>query len=129
MQSAGYILIFKPTTTYIENQKITTKGNVDAEIVLYCSAKEFNNYNKAVIISGDGDFYCLAEYLIEQDKLLKIIVPNSKYSKLLRPFTKYIFRLDLLKTKLAYNKKPALAVGRNLRQSRDKPRSSGRSKP
>src|SRR3990167_2427149 len=42
LQEMDYILIFKPATQYKRNGKITTKGNVDAELVLYCSAILFN---------------------------------------------------------------------------------------
>jgi len=31
--------------------------------VLYAAAIEYSNYDKAVIVSGDGDFYCLHEFL------------------------------------------------------------------
>lgn len=131
LQKAGYILVFKPTIAYVADGKKTMKGNVDAEIVLYAAAKAYNDYDKAIIISGDGDFYCLAEYLIDNNKLLNIIVPNKKYSKLLKNYIRYIVRLDLLKSKLIYNsiKKPTPTVGRNLRLSRQTSRSSGRSKP
>lgn len=37
---------------------------------------EFPNYDKAIIVSGDGDFYCLADYLVKKNKLSKIIVPS-----------------------------------------------------
>ncbi len=113
LKRSGFILVFKPTVAYIENGKKTMKGNVDAELVLYAAAKLYNKYDKAIIVSGDGDFYCLADYLVENNKLLHILVPNKKYSKLLRGFTKYIARLDVLKNKLAYIKSD----------------SSGRSKP
>ncbi|MDQ5958605.1 MAG: hypothetical protein QG562_424 [Patescibacteria group bacterium] len=131
LQKAGYILVFKPTIEYIADGKKTMKGNVDAEIVLYAAAKVYNNYDKAIILSGDGDFYCLAEYLIENNKLLNIMVPNKKYSKLLKNYIKHIVRLDLLRSKLVYSstKKPTPTVGRNLRLSRQTSRSSGRSKP
>jgi len=56
----GYDLIFKPT---VKDNQGKPKGNVDAEIVLHAAAIQFPNYDKAVIISGDGDFYCLHEYL------------------------------------------------------------------
>lgn len=76
----GYICIFKPTLE-LENEKI--KGNVDAELVLH-SMIEYNNYDKALIISGDGDFYCLASYFIGVKKLKKILAPNKyNYSCLL----------------------------------------------
>lgn len=129
LQQAGYVLVFKPTVAYVENGRKTMKGNVDAELVLYAAAKTYSEYQKAIIISGDGDFYCLAEYLIEKQKLLRIITPNRKYSKLLRSYRNYITHLEPLQSKLEYNKKPTRAVGRNLRQSRRNPRSGGRSKP
>lgn len=124
LQQAGYTLIFKPTVAYYENGKKTMKGNVDAELVLYASAKLYDEYSQAIIVSGDGDFYCLAEYLEENDKLLRIITPNRRYSKLLSGYRKYIMSLEPLQSRLEYlknsrkNKKPARAVGRNLRQSR-----------
>ena len=91
LKRGGYRIIFKPT--------VKEKGNVDAELVLH-SMIEFPNYNKAIIISGDGDFYCLAEYLEQKNKLLKIIVPNNKYSSLLRKFAKYIVSVSLFKNKV-----------------------------
>ncbi|MFA5625102.1 MAG: NYN domain-containing protein [Bradymonadales bacterium] len=120
LQQAGYTLIFKPTVAYYEDSKKTMKGNVDAELVLYASAKLYDDYDKAIIVSGDGDFYCLAEYLEENSKLLRIITPNRRYSKLLSGYRSYITSLEPLQDKLEYlkNKKPARAVGRNLRQSR-----------
>lgn len=133
LMRAGFILVFKPTIAYVENGKKTMKGNVDAELVLYAAAKVYDDYEKAVIVSGDGDFYCLAEYLRDNDKLLRILTPNQQYSKLMSGFVKYISSVDLLRDRLEYvplaKKKPASAVGRNLRQSRRSSRSSGRSKP
>jgi len=63
------------------------KGNVDAELVLNAAAIEYNNYDKAVIVTSDGDFACLMNYLEEKGKLAKIITPTEKYSKLWNPTT------------------------------------------
>jgi uncharacterized LabA/DUF88 family protein len=104
LQAAGFILIFKPTIRYFENGRETVKGNVDAELVLHASAIEFDNYDKAIIVSGDGDFACLVEYLDEQGKLLKVMTPNAKYSKLLKPFSTYIIQINKLKKSLEYKK-------------------------
>lgn len=104
LQAAGFILIFKPTVRYFENGKETVKGNVDAELVLHASAIEYSNYDKAIIVSGDGDFACLIEFLEENNKLLHVFTPNSKYSKLLRPYSKYIVELSQLKSSLEYQK-------------------------
>lgn len=81
LQEAGYICIFKPT---LELPDGAVKGNVDAELVLHTMI-HLNIFNRAVIVSGDGDFYCLIEYLIEKNKLEALLVPNRKrYSGLLK---------------------------------------------
>ncbi len=101
LQESGYTLIFKPTLEYKNNGKKITKGNVDAELVLYASARQFSNFHKAVIVSGDGDFHCLYEYLIENNKLLKILIPNKhRYSSLLRQYSEYFDYVSTQKKKL-----------------------------
>lgn len=104
LQAAGFILIFKPTIRYFENGKETVKGNVDAELVLHASAIQFDDYEKAIIVSGDGDFACLLEYLEDKNKLLHVMTPNENYSKLLKPFSKYVVRIDQLRKSLEYKK-------------------------
>ncbi len=81
-EKAGFINIFKPVVAYEE----TVKGNCDAELVLE-TMKQYNNYDKAIIVTGDGDFFCLINYLYEQDKLESILIPDDRvYSTLLRGF-------------------------------------------
>lgn len=84
-----------------EAAKRAVKGNVDAELVLY-AMKEMPNYSKAIIVSGDGDFYCLAEYLASKERLKHIMTPNRFYSSLLKPYEKYIIRIDEMRRELAY---------------------------
>lgn len=78
----GYNLIFKPT---VKDNDGKPKGNVDAELVLQAAAIDFGNYDKAIIVSGDGDFLCLLKFLNKKNKLKNIIIPNEySYSSLLR---------------------------------------------
>ncbi len=104
LQRAGFVLVFKPTIRYFKNGKETVKGNVDAELVLHAAAIEYPNYDKAIIVSGDGDFACLIEFLAGKNKLLHVLTPNNKYSKLLSEFSGYIIRVDRLKKSLEYKK-------------------------
>lgn len=98
LRADGYKLIFKPT---VRDNKGKSKGNVDAELVLHAAAIQFSKYDKAVIVSGDGDFYCLYEFLEKNYKLLRILIPNSKSeSSLLRPFQKYKTFIEFEKNKL-----------------------------
>ena len=59
-QEYGYTMAFKPV---LDNEE--RKGNVDADLVLHAMI-EFPEYQKAIIVSGDGDFHCLVEYLIKK---------------------------------------------------------------
>ena len=98
----GYILIFKPTLQ--DRDGCIIKGNCDAELVLHCMI-EYKNFDKAIVVSGDGDFYCLVEYLEKNNKLLKIGIPNKyKYSSLFMPFAKYFFFINYFRYFLEYKK-------------------------
>lgn len=119
LHDMGYSIVLKPTVSVTQTEdkpdkgdnksddkkKDTPhppiKGNVDAELVLY-AMKEMPNYSKAIIVSGDGDFYCLAEYLASKDRLKHIMTPNRYYSSLLKPYEEYIVRIDELRRELAY---------------------------
>ena len=102
LQSYGYELIFKPTLFYVNGNGVSqTKGNVDAELVLHAMI-EYNNYSKAIIVSGDGDYYCLVEYLEKNNKLLQLMIPNEyQYSSLLRSYQKYMVFVSRLKSSLS----------------------------
>jgi uncharacterized LabA/DUF88 family protein len=103
LQEAGYILIFKPTLEFKKGKQQITKGNVDAELVLHAMI-QWNNYDKAIIVSGDGDFHCLIEHLDDNSKLEKIFAPNDKYSSLLRKFANKVVQVDLFKNKVKKTK-------------------------
>lgn len=91
MKEAGYEVILKPTTSYTDSDgNIAVKGNVDTDLVLYAAAREIGNYDKAIIVTGDGDFVSLLEYLEERNKLGRVIIPNKvRYSQLLNKFVNY----------------------------------------
>lgn len=81
LQKAGYILIFKPIILDGEGK---AKGNCDADLVLH-TILEKDNYDKAIIVTSDGDFYSLVRHLYENRKLKMVLSPYSKTcSKLLK---------------------------------------------
>jgi uncharacterized LabA/DUF88 family protein len=121
MHELGYLVVLKPTIDMSpkpeqgskssgpkdakdadSKEKPIIKGNVDAEIVLY-AMKELPNYDKAIVVSGDGDFFSLVEYLDEKGKLDHILTPNWQYSSLLKPFEPKIIRLDQKRRQLSYH--------------------------
>lgn len=81
LQKAGYVLIFKPV---IFDNDGKAKGNCDADLVLR-TILDKENYDKAIIVTSDGDFYSLIRYLYENEKLEMVLSPYSKTcSKLLK---------------------------------------------
>ena len=100
LKSYGYDLVFKPT---VKDSHGKVKGNVDAELVLHAAKIQYDKYDKAVIASGDGDFYCLHEFLVKNKKLIRIIIPNEKSeSSLLKQFQKYKTFIIFEKNKLEF---------------------------
>ncbi|MDD5094491.1 MAG: NYN domain-containing protein [Dehalococcoidia bacterium] len=101
LQKDGYLLVFKPTLLLPDGG---VKGNVDAELVLH-AVIEYENYDKALIVTGDGDFYCLVEYLIKKEKLLKLMIPNqTSFSSLFRKMMPHIVFMNNLRGMLEHKR-------------------------
>src|SRR3989344_1046741 len=94
LQNYGFILIFKPILRYKDGM---IKGNCDADLVLNTMIR-LQEFEQAVIVAGDGDYYCLIKYLQDLDKLKMVLVPNEHaYSALLKPFAvRYVAGIDAL---------------------------------
>jgi uncharacterized LabA/DUF88 family protein len=110
MHQAGYAVVLKQiydmtrprsNNNGSDEHKKPIKGNVDADLVLW-AMKELPNYDKAIIVSGDGDFHGLIEYLVSKNKLHKVLTPTGHYSSLFHQFQKYIERIDDHRRELAY---------------------------
>lgn len=82
LQSCGFILVFKQTVSV--GEKI--KGNCDAELVLKTVSDFYTrSFDSCILITGDGDFGCLVEFLKENKSMRCIIAPDeNKCSILLR---------------------------------------------
>lgn len=104
LQSSGYVLIFKPV---FELKDGTVKGNCDAELVLQAMI-DYDEYDQAAIITGDGDFYCLVKYLDDKEKLAKVLAPShTNCSSLLKKVAKdKLTYVHDLKSRLQYKKAP-----------------------
>ena len=79
IQEAGYILIFKEHTDAMLGKK---KGNVDSDIIFNIMKKLYKkeDFDKIILVSGDGDYKMLVDFLIEENKFEKILFPNRKYA-------------------------------------------------
>jgi uncharacterized LabA/DUF88 family protein len=77
LQKAGFIIIFREHSKGMTGSK---KGNVDTDIVfeMMKSLIENNNFNKMVLVSGDGDYKKTVDYVILKNKLERILFPNGR---------------------------------------------------
>ena len=80
LQKAGFIVQFKEHKEMFVSKK---KGNVDTDIVFEIMKKlleEGEEFDKIVIVSGDGDYKKLVSYLVSKDRFEKILFPNKKFA-------------------------------------------------
>ena len=82
LQECGFILIFKQTVSIGG----TVKGNCDAELVLKTVSDFYTqSFKSCILITGDGDFGCLVEFLEKNNAMECILAPDiNKCSILLR---------------------------------------------
>ncbi len=90
LEKCGYILIFKSHENSLTSKK---KGNVDTDMVFEVMKNIIDNaqFEQAVMVSGDGDYFKLVTYLITKNKLRKILFPNGNYSSLYNPLGSEFF--------------------------------------
>ena len=80
LQEYGFILIFKQTVSV--SGKV--KGNCDAELVLKNVSDFYTKaFEQCILITGDGDFGCLVEFLKNNSALAGIISPDEKRCSIL----------------------------------------------
>lgn len=81
LQSYGFDIVFRPTLTSKDG---VTKGNVDGELILKVSRDFFEQHlSSATLVSGDGDYHCIVEFLKEKKVPVTVVSPNKKYLSLL----------------------------------------------
>ena len=89
------------------------KGNVDSDIIFSIMKRLYKKevFGKIILVSGDGDYKLLVDFLIEENKFGKMLFPDGKrasslYKKL---GSEYFDCLDTkdVKNKIEYKKKRA----------------------
>ena len=79
LQKAGFIVIFKEHAESLKGKK---KGNIDTDLVfeIMKSLLDDTEMGDVVLISGDGDYKKVVDYLIKKDRFAKILFPNRKFA-------------------------------------------------
>ncbi len=97
IQRAGFILKFREHNSGMLSNK---KGNVDSDIIFEVMKKIYKKepFDKIVLVTGDGDFKMLVDFLIEEGRFKKILFPNkgfasSLYKKITRVYFDYLLNI------------------------------------
>ncbi len=109
----GYKLFLKPIKTYYKPDGSTErKANCDVEMAFYLM-KEKDNYDKVLILSGDGDFLPLLKYLRKNKKEVIILARGPRTAREIRQFAGNNFKdFEYLRNILKMEDKKDIKKGR-----------------
>lgn len=94
IRNAGFTLVFREHNSAMVGKK---KGNVDSDIIFNIMKKMYKkeNFDKIIIVSGDGDYKLVIDFLIEENRFTKVLFPgrgnkSSLYKSLSNNFFAYL---------------------------------------
>lgn len=92
LQSFGYEMHLKPVKMYEQEDGTTRrKANCDVEMCFYLM-KEEDNFERAIVLSGDGDFLPVLKHLRNNDKEVIILARGPRAAREIRQFAGSKFR-------------------------------------
>ncbi len=105
IQNAGFVLVFREHNPAMIGKK---KGNVDTDIIFQIMKKMYKkeNFTKIVLVSGDGDYKKMIDFLIEEGRFEKILFPHRKFASSLykKNGSQYYDFLDNIREKIGVKK-------------------------
>jgi len=100
IQEVGFIIKFREHNSAIIGKK---KGNVDSDIIFDIMRRMYQkeSFDKLVLVSGDGDYKMLVDFLIKEGKFKKILFLNkgfasSLYKSITRVYFDYLINIKHL---------------------------------
>lgn len=105
LQRAWFIVSFREHSATLKGKK---KWNVDVDIVFEIMKNiiEKEPFDKIVLVSGDGDYIKLVDYLIKKNLFKKIVFPNRNQSSLYNKIRNtHYYYLEYAKKHLEYKKR------------------------
>ena len=101
----GYTLFLKPVKSYAQEDGSTRrKANCDVEMT-FRLMKEQEDFDRAVILSGDGDFLPVLKHLKDNRKQVIVLSRGPRTAKEIRQFAGSNFRdFEYLQTRISADK-------------------------
>lgn len=92
LKQFGYDLYLKPVKLYEQEDGTTKKkANCDVEMAFYLM-KEKDNFDRVIVLSGDGDFLPVLKHLKESGKEVLILARGPRTAREIRQFAGPNFR-------------------------------------
>ena len=106
LEKFGYELHLKPVKLYEQDDGTTKrKANCDVDMTFYLM-KEKDGFDKAIILSGDGDFLPILKYLQGKGKEIIVLARGPRTAREIRQFAGGNFRdFEYLKYRLKMEEK------------------------
>lgn len=102
IQNAGFILKFRQHSEAMIGGK---KGNVDSDIIFSIMKRLYRkeDLQKVILVSGDGDYKAVVDFLIEEKRLKKVLFPDKRRASSLykKIGSEYYDNLENIKTYIA----------------------------
>lgn len=79
IQKSGMILKFREHNSTMVGKN---KGNVDSDIIFTIMKRLYkkDDFNRILIVSGDGDYKMLVDFLVEEERFERILFPNGRFA-------------------------------------------------
>ena len=102
----GYTLFLKPIKLYNQDDGTTKrKANCDVDMAFHLM-KEKDNFDQAIVLSGDGDFLPVLKHLKSIDKNVLVLARSERTAKEIKQFANEDFRdFQYLRERIKYKEK------------------------
>lgn len=105
IQAAGFVLMFREHNSAMIGKK---KGNVDSDIIFQVMRRLYKKeiVGKIFLVSGDGDYKMLVDFLVEEKKFGKMLFPNRQFASSLykKLGSEYFDYLESVRDKIGQKK-------------------------
>jgi uncharacterized LabA/DUF88 family protein len=92
LEKFGYCLILKPVKTYEdEDGSKRRKANCDVDLSFYLM-RDKDEYDRAVVVSGDGDFLPVLKHLRKEGKEVLLLARSERTAREIKQFAGSQFR-------------------------------------
>jgi len=91
LEQFGYELHLKPVKRYYQDDMIRRKANCDVDMAFHLMQQK-DNFDRVIVLSGDGDFLPVLKYLKKSHKDVLILARGERTAKEIRQFAGSNFR-------------------------------------